>query len=111
MIPKQKAFRSKTYLKWIRTLPCYCCGSKESEAHHVIGLHWGLSGMGQKAPDTFCMPLCRRHHNEVHRDTEMQQQQPDWLMWVLRDARAEFSGDLLEHIEQAIEFIKRRESE
>ncbi|MDI7637113.1 DUF968 domain-containing protein, partial [Cronobacter sakazakii] len=35
--------------------------------HHLIG--HGQGGMGTKAHDLFVLPLCRRHHDELHRDT------------------------------------------
>lgn len=67
------------YLRWVRTLPCSHCGNPEAEPHHIIGI--GASGMGTKADDIHTMPLCRRCHDEVHRD------QGAWLFaqvrWIL----------------------------
>lgn len=60
------------YLEWIRQLPCVLClpamlsdpwaydaGERVSDPHHMR-IHGGL-----KAPDRFCVSLCRRHHDAV----------------------------------------------
>jgi len=59
-----KPWKSPKYLKWIRTLPCIICGG-EAEPHHLK--HVGsMSGIGTKASDILCVPLCRPHHDEMH---------------------------------------------
>ena len=60
-------------LAFVRTLPCslwaqahfevQCWGPVE--AHHPIGLKWG-KGMSTKSPDKYAIPLCARHHGELH---------------------------------------------
>jgi hypothetical protein len=57
---KQKTFRSKSYLQFIRSQPCIICG-KKSEAHHSE-----TGGMGIKASDLTAIPLCRFHHTQWH---------------------------------------------
>lgn len=48
---------------WVKTLPCLlahvggCEGVVEAD-------HAGDRGVGQKAPDRTCVPLCTRHHWE-----------------------------------------------
>ncbi|EEV5793015.1 DUF968 domain-containing protein [Escherichia coli] len=37
------------------------------DPHHLIG--HGQGGMGTKAHDLFVLPLCRKHHDELHTDT------------------------------------------
>lgn len=50
------------YREWVRTQPC-CAPCAPSgcwpniEAHHA-----GSSGMGQRAHDHTCIPLCSAHH-------------------------------------------------
>jgi len=61
--PKQKAFRSKKYLEFIRKQPCIICLKNETEAHHCREFN---SGIGIKPSDTFSIPLCREHHYEIH---------------------------------------------
>ena len=79
MIPKNKAWRSRQYLAWVRNLPCCVCGRPADEAHHVTGVgHMG--GTGTKAPDWAVMPICRKHHDELHRDPNLWPDQ--WEMIV-----------------------------
>ena len=58
------ARKNPKYLDWVRTLRCVECGGR-AEPHHFIG-EFGLSGVGITAPDMFSMPLCRKHHREIH---------------------------------------------
>ncbi|WP_250188277.1 DUF968 domain-containing protein [Escherichia coli] len=51
----------------IKTQPCACCGMPADDPHHLIG--HGQGGMGTKAHDLFVLPLCRKHHDELHTDT------------------------------------------
>ena len=51
--------RDPRYLSWIRSLPCAACGS----VFNIDAAHTGLRGLGQKADDRSCIPLCRRHHD------------------------------------------------
>jgi hypothetical protein len=56
--------RDPKYLAFVRTQPCSVPGCRIMrfvEAHHT-----GLHGMAQKADDNSAIPLCRRHHAELH---------------------------------------------
>ena len=50
--------RSRTYLTWIRTLPCAICG----ETRGIEASHTGPHGIGQKSSDYSAIPLCDKHH-------------------------------------------------
>ena len=57
----------------MRTLPCLvgphgCAGGVE--AHHLMKPWFGYRGMGMKAEDMNCIPLCRGHHELLHHYTE-----------------------------------------
>lgn len=84
MIPKHKAWRSKKYLAWVKTLPCVICGAPADDAHHAIGL--GLSGMGLTAPDQYAVPVCRGHHSEIHATPELWPKQWLWIGSTLAKA-------------------------
>lgn len=56
--PKDKIYRSEEFRDYVKTLPCIICG-RDSDAHHEIG-----GGTALKGPDLFCIPLCRKHHDE-----------------------------------------------
>ncbi|MGQ7249547.1 DUF968 domain-containing protein [Halomonas sp. V046] len=107
---KDKRFRSPAYLAFVRTLPCCRCGAPADDAHHVIGLHWGLSGMGTTAPDSFAMPTCRPCHQDIHRLPELQRYQPDWLRHVIARGVRQFSGDIRSELIRAWEFIDEKEA-
>jgi hypothetical protein len=86
---KAKAWRSKKYLAWVKTLPCCICGAPADDAHHIIGVgHYG--GMGTKAPDSLTMPVCRGHHGEIHRDPNLW---PDQFQWVMETLQKRVEGD------------------
>ncbi len=54
-----KPSRSRSYLAFVRPLPCcHCHASGPSDPHH-----WGERGVGQKAADFSCVPLCRVCHD------------------------------------------------
>jgi hypothetical protein len=53
----KKRPRNIPYMLWIKTLPCAVCGRNNSEAAHT-----GRRGLGKKAPDEQCIPLCPDHH-------------------------------------------------
>ncbi len=64
--PKRIRWMDEKYLAWVKTQPCECCGMPSDDAHHLIG--WGQGGMATKAHDIFAIPLCRKHHTELHND-------------------------------------------
>src|SRR5205823_2457849 len=59
-----KPERSEAYRAWIRTHACIICGvpahARAIEAAHTDVL--GGRGLGQKASDKSCVPLCRKDH-------------------------------------------------
>lgn len=88
--PKRIRWESTKYLKWVKTQSCACCGKPTDDAHHLIG--WGQGGMGTKAHDIFTIPLCRKHHDELHRDPKVFEQkhgtQPEMIIKLLDRAYA-----------------------
>lgn len=65
-LQKQKPFRSKQYLAYIRRLPCCVTGETPSDPHHILGTK--SAGMGIKPGDDFCIPLSRSMHTQLHKD-------------------------------------------
>ncbi len=63
---KLKPWRNEKYTRWVKSQPCLCCGQQADDPHHLIG--HGLGGTGTKTHDLFTIPLCRKHHDELHRD-------------------------------------------
>jgi hypothetical protein len=50
--------RDPQYRAWIRSQPCAACGTHIG----VEAAHTGPHGLGQKASDYTCIPLCYEHH-------------------------------------------------
>ena len=65
--PKPKVWACAKYTRYVKALPCVVCGAQADDPHHLIG--HGQGKMGGKAHDLFTIPLCRQHHDELHRDT------------------------------------------
>lgn len=65
-IPKRHRWVNPRYLQWVKSQPCVCCGARADDPHHIIG--HGQGGMGTKAHDLLTIPLCRQHHDDLHRD-------------------------------------------
>lgn len=64
--PKRRRWENAEYTRWVKSQECACCNRQADDPHHIIG--HGQGGMGIKAHDLFVIPLCRAHHDELHRD-------------------------------------------
>lgn len=64
--PKRRRWEKPAFLRWVKAQPCACCSLPADDPHHLIG--YGQGGMGTKAHDAFTIPLCRKHHDELHKD-------------------------------------------
>lgn len=81
--PKLKPWRSEKYTRWVKSQPCVCCGQQADDPHHLIG--HGLGGTGTKTHDLYTIPLCRKHHDELHRDVQKWEEQHGSQMKLLFD--------------------------
>jgi hypothetical protein len=68
---RQPRERDGDHLKFIRQLPCLCCGNNiETEAAHIRFADRTVckrqTGKGEKPDDAFTVPLCGRCHREQH---------------------------------------------
>jgi hypothetical protein len=57
--------RSKAHLAFIRAQPCLVCKQGPSDAHHLKFAQ--PRTLGRKVSDEFTVPLCRSHHQALHR--------------------------------------------
>ena len=57
--------RSKAHLAFVAAQPCLVCQSGACDAHHLKMAQ--PPSLGRKVSDEFTVPLCRRHHRELHR--------------------------------------------
>lgn len=68
---KQPRVYDAAYLAYVRTLPCCVCGNDVAvEAHHPRNVSLDprhrYVGLSEKASDRWAVPLCSRHHRELH---------------------------------------------
>lgn len=57
--------RSKAHLAFVRAQPCLVCKRSPSDAHHLKFAQ--PRTLGRKVSDEFTVPLCRPHHQALHR--------------------------------------------
>jgi hypothetical protein len=57
--------RSKTHLLFVGGQPCLVCQQYPCDAHHLKFAQ--PRALGRKVSDEFTVPLCRRHHQDLHR--------------------------------------------
>lgn len=57
--------RSKDHLAFIRSQGCLVCQKTPSDAHHLKFAQ--PRSLGRKVSDEFTVPLCRSHHQSLHR--------------------------------------------
>jgi hypothetical protein len=57
--------RSKRHLAFVAAQPCLICQRRPCDAHHLKFAQ--PRSLGRKVSDEFAVPLCRRHHEELHR--------------------------------------------
>ncbi|MGJ8524123.1 hypothetical protein R84981_002841 [Carnimonas sp. R-84981] len=80
--------KNPKYLRWVRTQPCCMCGAPADHAHHIIS-RGNVSGMGMKPADVLTVPVCAPHHNEIHRDPDLWDDQYMWLVQTINRAAQE----------------------
>jgi hypothetical protein len=65
-LPKEPARkRSKAHLSFVRGQPCLICQQSPSDPHHLKFAQ--QRALGRKVSDEFTVPLCRPHHQDLHR--------------------------------------------
>jgi hypothetical protein len=57
--------RSKAHLAFVGSQPCLICQRSPCDAHHLKFAE--PRAMGRKVSDEFTVPLCRDHHDQLHR--------------------------------------------
>lgn len=64
-LPKELRRRSMGHLLFVREQPCLICKQGPSDAHHLKFAQ--PRALGRKVSDEFTVPLCRTHHQDLHR--------------------------------------------
>jgi hypothetical protein len=65
--PRQKTIRirDKAHLAFVAAQPCLVCQRSPCDAHHLKFAQ--PRSLGRKVSDEFAVPLCRDHHQQLHR--------------------------------------------
>jgi len=63
-VPSERRLRSKAHRVMVAARPCVVCEEMPCHAHHVTFAQ--PRGLSLKVSDEFTVPLCVKHHNEVH---------------------------------------------
>jgi hypothetical protein len=63
-LQEPRRLRDKEHLRYVASQPCLLCSAKPSDAHHLRFAQ--PKALGRKVSDEFAVPLCRRHHRELH---------------------------------------------
>jgi len=70
--PKPKRLKDKKALDKVRKMPCLVCGQGKTLVHHIRTVGSGAGDVSWNL-----MPLCFRHHEEIHHGTfEMAEKYP-----------------------------------
>ena len=64
-LPRSTRARNKAHLRFVAAQPCLVCQRAPSDAHHLKFAE--PRALGRKVSDQFTVPLCREHHQELHR--------------------------------------------
>jgi hypothetical protein len=62
---KEMRRRNKAHLAFVAARPCLVCQRSPCDAHHLKFAQ--PRSLGRKVSDEFTVPLCREHHQELHR--------------------------------------------
>jgi ERF superfamily len=57
--------RSRAHLAFVASQPCLICKASPCDPHHLKIAQ--PRSLGRKVSDEFTVPLCRKHHHELHR--------------------------------------------
>src|SRR5262249_56138256 len=57
--------RRKIHLAFVASQPCLICKASPCDAHHLKIAQ--PRSLGRKVSDEFTVPLCRKHHQDLHR--------------------------------------------
>jgi hypothetical protein len=62
--PEPERIRDKDHLRFVAAQPCLICSATPSDPHHLRFAQ--PRALARKVGDDFTVPLCRRHHRELH---------------------------------------------
>lgn len=63
-ISEPRRIRNRDHLRFVATHACLICGKAPSQAHHLKFAQ--PKALSRKVSDEFVVPLCAKHHRELH---------------------------------------------
>jgi hypothetical protein len=64
MLSEPSRLRDKEHLRFVASQPCLLCSAVPCDAHHLRFSQ--PRALGRKVGDDFTVPLCRKHHRDLH---------------------------------------------
>jgi hypothetical protein len=64
-VAKTVRVRDKEHRTFVSRQPCLVCGRAPTDPHHLRFAQ--PQALGRKVSDEFTVPVCRLHHQEIHR--------------------------------------------
>lgn len=64
VLGEPRRVRDKEHLRLVASQPCLLCSARPADPHHVRFAQ--PRALGRKVGDEFTVPLCRKHHRELH---------------------------------------------
>jgi len=100
-VPKDQLVRSESYRRWVATLPCIVCRIEgyTQAAHPNHG-----RGLGQKASDLDCFPLCGPRPGHIGHHTEH-----DLLIDMTLELRRELEHNYTRRTQELARQLRRPE--
>ena len=90
--PEPHRVRDKDHLRYVAAQPCLLCSATPSDAHHVRFAQ--PRAMSRKVGDDFTVPLCRKHHRDLHDSGNEAAWWHDMGIEPLEIAKAPLGGEL-----------------
>jgi hypothetical protein len=86
--------RNKAHLAFVASQPCLVCQRSPCDAHHVRFAE--PRALGRKVSDEFTVPLCRDHHQQMHRHGNEMAWWANMQIDALREAKELWAATLLQ---------------
>jgi DNA recombination protein Rad52 len=72
VLGEPRRIRDTAHLRYVASQPCAVCGRGRCQVHHITFAQ--PRALGRKVSDEFTVPLCAKHHRELHQNGD----ERDW---------------------------------
>jgi hypothetical protein len=91
---KETRRRNKPHLAFVSSQPCLVCRRSPCDAHHLKFAQ--PRSLGRKVSDEFTVPLCREHHQELHRHGNERAWWANLQIDALKEAKELWAGTMVQ---------------